>query len=546
MEKSTIKKITIIISIVGLLFASSCSLFTGFLNLVGNSEPVPPPTVTPTPQPLLEVETGEALTTIQNGFSAVYTRVLPAVVNIRVVQYGVQNTAPDIWNFPFPFPFHFPFQMPDRGTPSNRSAIGSGFVWDEAGYIVTNNHVIEGADEITVTLADGTSLAGTLVGADRDSDLAVLKIEYPEGKLQPIQIADSTQVQVGQLVAAIGNPFGLQGSMTVGIISALGRSLPVSSQDSPGISFTIPDVIQVDAPINPGNSGGVLVDMDARLVGVPTAIESPSGANAGIGFVVPSVIVQNVVPKLIENGYYEHPWIGISGTTLTSDMAEEAGLPREQHGVLIVEVIPDSPAEKAGLLGSGENQVGDIIIQIDSQPTLDFEDLTTYMARHTNTGETITLTILRDGETQILDLELGIRPSSPSPRAEREQPVRSGDVWLGISGVEVTPGILQAMDLEPGLTGILIQQVILNSPADQAGLQGSSTAAEINGEQILVGGDIILTVDGHQVRDMESLNAELDKHKLGDQIILTILRGGKQIHLKVVLGENPRSSVSGQ
>jgi S1-C subfamily serine protease len=193
--------------------------------------------------------------------------------------------------------------------------------------------------------------------------------------------------------------------MTTGVISALGRSLPIGTMGLQGSSYSIPDVIQTDAPINPGNSGGVLVDMNAMLIGVPTAIESPSGVYAGIGFVVPSAIVQKVVPVLIENGIYEHPWIGISGTTLISDMAQNMDFARDQRGVLVIDVIPGSPAEEAGLIGSDrlvtidEREIrlgGDVIVQIDSQPTKDFEDLTAYLARYTAPGQTVTLTVLRD------------------------------------------------------------------------------------------------------------------------------------------------------
>ena len=216
------------------------------------------------------------------------------------------------------FPF---FNLPQGQQPQQQyqSALGSGFVWDQNGDIVTNNHVVSGADKIEVTFSDGTIVPATLVGADPDSDLAVIKVDVPADKLHPVQLGDSSAVKVGQLAIAIGNPFGLEGTMTTGIISAVGRSLPAN--DNSTQSYTIPDVIQTDAPINPGNSGGVLVDVQGQVLGVTSAIESPVRASAGVGFAIPSAIVNNVVPALIKDGKYVHSWLGISGTTLVPDLA---------------------------------------------------------------------------------------------------------------------------------------------------------------------------------------------------------------------------------
>ncbi|MGD9091837.1 MAG: trypsin-like peptidase domain-containing protein [Anaerolineales bacterium] len=379
----------------------SCGLLGSLANQTGNPIPTAIPTTRKILVPTIGLESRGAFEAIQAGFSGVYARVLPSVVNIQVRQKVEQLKMPDTGDLPFPF--HF--RAPENGGEYQRYGTGSGFVWDQDGHIVTNYHVVDNADEIIVTFHDGTSVDGEVIGADRDSDLAVVKVDYPKNLLQSIQLTDSTQVQVGQLVAAIGNPFGLQGTMTTGVISALGRSLPIGTMGLQGSSYSIPDVIQTDAPINPGNSGGVLVDMNAMLIGVPTAIESPSGVYAGIGFVVPSAIVQKVVPVLIENGIYEHPWIGISGTTLISDMAQNMDFARDQRGVLVIDVIPGSPAEEAGLIGSDrlvtidEREIrlgGDVIVQIDSQPTKDFEDLIAYLARYTAPGQTVTLTVLRD------------------------------------------------------------------------------------------------------------------------------------------------------
>jgi 2-alkenal reductase len=225
---------------------------------------------------------------LQESYLAVYTKVAPSVVNIQVAKKAESGffNFPQLPNSPSETP------NPNKSPQQRQYGLASGFVWDKEGHIVTNYHVVHNADEITVTFNDGTSLDGEGIGTDPDSDLAAIKVDQSPVDLLPVELSDSTQVEVGQLAIAIGNPFGLQGTMTTGIISGLGRSLPVQANSSQAACYTIPDVIQTDAAINPGNSGGVLVDIDGRLIGVPTAIESPVRANAGIGFVIPSVIVQ--------------------------------------------------------------------------------------------------------------------------------------------------------------------------------------------------------------------------------------------------------------
>jgi serine protease Do len=247
----------------------------------------------------------------------------------------------------------------------------------------------------------------------------VIKVDVPADELQPVEVADSTEIGVGQLAVAIGNPYGLEGTMTVGFVSALGRSLAVDAYSTTG-TYTIPDIIQTDAPINPGNSGGVLLDDEGQLIGVPTAIESTTGTNSGIGFAVPSAIVQKVVPALIDEGAVEYSWLGITGTTLTADLAEAMGLDRDQRGALVIEVTGGGPAEKAGLHGSGRQvdldgeQVevgGDVIVAIDDQPVSEFDDLVSYLVGRTNVGDEISLTILRDGKEQVIEVTLASRPA---------------------------------------------------------------------------------------------------------------------------------------
>jgi serine protease Do len=372
--------------------------------------------------------------------------------------------------------------------------------------------------------------------------------------LQPVQVADSTQVKVGELAVAIGNPFGLEGTMTLGIVSALGRSLPTESATTQGTTYTIPDVIQTDAPINPGNSGGVLVDDQGRVIGVTAAIESPVQANAGIGFAIPSAIVQKVVPVLIRDGQYAHPYIGISGTSLTSELAGAMDLEASQRGVLVVDVTSGSPAEKAGLRGS-DNQVdiegqqvrvgGDVIVAVDGSPDGDrqtvneFGDLVTYLARHTEVGQTITLTILRDGKEQTVDLTLAARPQSETAQPQGQT---AGGAYLGIVGLTVTPAIAEEMNLSSDQAGVLVQEVQPDSAADQAGLRAGDRSVTVDGQEILVGGDIIVALDGQTVSSIENLRAALQRYEPGQQATLTLLRDGNEIKVDVSLGERPTTT----
>ena len=284
----------------------------------------------------------DAVAALEGAFEQVYIQVNPSVVNIQISQTvdTTSLTLPEIPGFP-------QLQIPEE--PQTQQALGSGFVWDTLGHIVTNNHVVEGAEKISVTFYDGTTVPAEIVGTDPDSDLAVIKVDVPTDQLHPVQVADSTQVKVGELVIAIGNPFGLEGTMTMGIISALGRTLPAQSASVEGRYYSIPDIIQTDAPINPGNSGGVLVDDTGQVIGVTAAIESAVQSSAGIGFVIPSQIVQKVVPALIETGHYDQPWIGISGTSMVPELATAMGLDTDQRGALVVDVTADGPADKAGL-----------------------------------------------------------------------------------------------------------------------------------------------------------------------------------------------------
>jgi S1-C subfamily serine protease len=340
---------------------------------------------------------------LEDQIVKVYESVGMGVVNITNRSYS------------YDFFFH---PVPQEGT-------GSGIVYDKEGHIVTNYHVIEAADELYVTLPDETAVPAEVVGADPSNDLAVLKVDVSPQNLQPVPFGESGSLRVGQFVVAIGNPFGFERTLTVGVVSALGRVI-----ESPDERF-IGEIIQTDAAINPGNSGGPLLDLEGRIIGVNTAIVSPSQASAGIGFAVPVDTVRRVVPELIARGYYPHPWLGLtymwSLTPERADILREVGMevPVEE-GVLIIEISRDSPAAKAGLLG-GRQQVrlgravllvgGDILTAIDGQPIATGRepiatgrDLIRYLDTQTTVDQTIEVTIWREGKQLTVPIALTERP----------------------------------------------------------------------------------------------------------------------------------------
>jgi S1-C subfamily serine protease len=490
------------------------------------------------------------LAAYQSTLVNIYEQVNPSVVNIQVSKSAVPNASgsPEFPFFESPDNPELPGipNIPESPSPFGQG-LGSGFVWDEQGNIITNNHVVAGADEIEVTFADGTVVPAELIGADPDSDLAVIHVDLPSQQLIPVEVADSNQLRVGQLAIAIGNPFGLDGTMTVGIISALGRSLPASDNLSAGPVYRIPDVIQTDAPINPGNSGGVLLNDRGQVIGVTAAIESPVRANAGIGFVIPTAIVSRVVPQLISEGFYAHPYLGISGVSLYPDLAEAMKLEPQQKGALVGDVVADGPADKAGISGSSQQvtidgfdiQVGgDVITAIDDQIINNMDDLIAFLSANTEVGQSVTLTVLRDGEEQQIEVNLEARPDNGNQIASLPEATR-GRAWLGIMGLSLTPDIAEEMDLSGDQGGVLIEQVQSGSPADQAGLQGSFTPVTIDGQEILIGGDVITAVDGTSVASVPELGELLQVAGIGEEVNLTVIRDGKEISVTVTLAEQP-------
>jgi len=332
------------------------------------------------------VELGEE----QSVLVDLYARTNPSVVNITI--YGEQNG-----------------QVVPLGQ-------GSGFVNDQDGHIVTNAHVVDSADQVEVTFSDGTILSAVIVGEDLNSDLAVVKVDQLPVSIDPLPLGAMRDLAVGQTVVAIGNPFGLEGTLTRGIISALGRNIPALTP------FSIPQSIQTDAAINPGNSGGPLLNLEGEVIGVNAQIETDgtSRSNSGVGFAIPVSIVKLVVPDLKEHGEYEWSWLGVRGGNLTPAMVE-AGELSVNKGAYISDVTPDGPAATAGLQGAADTVSldgrivpvgGDVIIAADDASIRSFDDLLIFIALNTRPGQEVTLTLLRAGETQDIVVRLDERPES--------------------------------------------------------------------------------------------------------------------------------------
>jgi S1-C subfamily serine protease len=364
------------------------------------------PTVAPTEVPALSTVApppvepmpgeAEALNLLEAQVIAIYEAVAPAVVNVTNRGY-----AYDFFMRP----------VPQEGS-------GTGFLIDKEGHIITNYHVIENAEELLVTLANGQVYEATLVGEDPASDLAVIDIEPSEDLPEPVVLADSDKLRVGQFVVAIGNPFGLEETLTIGVISALGRVI-----QSPEDSGFIGEAIQTDAAINPGNSGGPLIDLRGHVIGVNSQIISPSRASAGVGFAVSANTVKRVAPELISRGYYPHPWLGTQMLPLTPALAKtfreaQMKVPVDA-GLLVLEAVSGAPADQAGIRGGqrlvqvGRYQIpldGDIIVAINSEPVKNFEQLTVYLETKTRVGDTVEVSIIRDGQEQTASVTLSERP----------------------------------------------------------------------------------------------------------------------------------------
>lgn len=415
----------------------------------------------------------------------------------------------------------------DEREPQLTYGSGTGFVWDKEGHIVTNNHVIENAVEVTITYSDGIVRDAKVIGADPDSDLAVLEVENPKTDLIPVTMGDSAALKPGELAAAIGNPLGQTGTMTQGIISALGRSYAVGQNDGNG-NYTIPDVIQTDASINPGNSGGVLINVDGEVVGVVMAFSSYSYSSAGIGYAIPSNLVKRVIPALIENGEYLHPWIGFSGIALTPEINELLELDHDQRGAYIQTIQPNSPAQQAGIRGGDEDMEvakgsyirvgGDIITKINERDVKGMDDIIAYLSSNTSIGDTITLHLIREGKEMDVDLTLAARPTQAQRAAgaagsQEEEPVEGQEGGKASLGVYISD--------QSDIDGVLVNTVMDDSAAADAGMEE---------------GDIIISFDGVEVTSVAELKGEIDKHLPGERVTVTVEREGETIDLRLTLG----------
>ena len=410
------------------------------------------------------------------SFADLAEELSPAVVNISTSQTVTAPERPRGPQLPENSPFRelFPDLFGEDGSPQRRgprkaSSLGSGFVISADGYIVTNNHVIDGADEIKANFADGTSLDATLIGTDPKTDIALLKVA-PDAALTFVNFGDSDAARVGAWVLAIGNPFGLGGSVSAGIISARNRNINAGPYD---------DFIQTDAAINRGNSGGPLFNMDGEVIGVNTAIISPSGGSIGIGFSVPSAIASKVVRQLQEYGSTRRGWLGVQIQTVTPELAEGLKL-EEPSGALVTGVVEDGPAAASGL------EVGDVILRFDGKDVTEMRDLPRMVAE-TDVGKAVRVVVWRKGESRTLKVTLGL--------LEEEQPVLNASVEsaapeaeearvLGLSLGPVTPKRREAFGIEDSVEGVLVTEVDPDGPAAEKGLSPGDVIVEVSLEPV--------------------------------------------------------------
>ncbi len=334
-------------------------------------------------QPQAQLHVPDPITENERFFASIYSRVSPSVVSISVTGTSQGGSF---------------------------SASGTGFVIDQQGHIVTNNHVVDGADKdgIQVNFLDGSIVRGQVVGLDPDSDLAVLKVDMPAERLTPVQLGNSDSLFIGETTLAIGSPFGQRWTLTSGIISALDRTITGLT------NFSVGAVIQTDAAINPGNSGGPLLNLQGEVIGVNSQILSESRSNSGVGFAIPSNLVKRVANELIANGQVNYSYLGISSISdergVTIDMIEAYNLPNNLRGVVISDIVPNGPADNAGIRGATNRSV-DVITAIDNVPVSGMSSLVSYLANYTQPGQTVNLTVYRDGQSVNIPLVLGERPS---------------------------------------------------------------------------------------------------------------------------------------
>jgi len=449
------------------------------------------PTPVAAPSPLGTAERA-ALPTVPS-YSAVVDRVSPAVVTVRVEKHDEAAAA-------VPEPFEPYFGPPFRGAPRSRrqSGLGSGVVIRGDGYILTNHHVISGAEKIRVDLADGRSLPARVVGSDEPSDLAVLRVDA--AGLPTVVYGDSDQARVGDVVLAFGNPLGVGQTVTMGIVSAKGRATGVGDG-------SYEDFLQTDAPINQGNSGGALVNLQGELLGINAQIVSPSGGNIGLGFAIPSSMARAVADQLIADGVVHRSKLGVTVQRLTPELAESLGMP-QARGALVSGVEPDSPAARSGL------REGDVVTELDGRPVTDANALRNQVASLApNTA--ITLAVRRDGSTttvsaRLVEREPDIARVSRPGTADEDRTAN-----LGITVTPLTPRVASQLDLPRSETGLVVMEVDPSGAAADAGLQP---------------GDVVKRVNGREVRTVPDLRSALESRRDAPALFL-VTRNGASLFL---------------
>jgi serine protease Do len=428
------------------------------------------------------------------SFADLAEAVLPAVVNISTTQTITANSG-DVQDFEDLFRDFFDKQNPNRREGPRRStSLGSGFIIDPTGYIVTNNHVVSDAEEVTVRLHDDTNLKAEIVGRDEKTDLALLKVEARK-PLPFVKWGDSDAIRIGDWVVAIGNPFGLGGSVTAGIVSARQREINAGPYD---------DFIQTDASINKGNSGGPMFNMSGEVIGINTAIFSPSGGSVGIGFAVPSALARNVIEQIRQFGHTRRGWLGVNIQTVTDELAEGLKLPRPS-GALVSNVADGSPAADAGI------EKGDVILKFDGRDIGEMRRLPRIVA-DTPIDKTVDVVLWRDGREQRVKVKIGelneaevaALPEQPETQAPEAAKVEA----LGMSLAEVTPELRQQFQLDESAAGVLVIGVAEGSPASEKGLQA---------------GDVVVEVDQKEVATPSDVQAQIAAARKANQRVVTFL-----------------------
>ena len=447
------------------------------------------------------------------SFADLAERLLPAVVNISSTQVTRERSqrGPEIPQFPPGSPFEdwfreFLERNRPESTPRRVSSLGSGFIIDPAGYIVTNNHVIEEADEITVILQDDTNLKATIVGRDKKTDLALLKVETDK-PLTAVEWGDSNKSRVGDWVVAIGNPFGLGGTVTAGIISARARDINSGPYD---------DYLQTDASINRGNSGGPMFNLEGKVIGVNTAIFSPSGGSVGIGFAVPSALAKTVVDQLRKHGRTRRGWLGVRIQTVTEEIAESLGLDKTR-GALVAGVSDGGPAKNSGI------EAGDVILRFDDKEVSDMRKLPRIVAE-TPIDKTVEVELWRKGEKKVIDVTIGELKEEITVKAEVQgKDSGQGTVsMLGLTLSAITPKLRERFKLDDETKGIIVTRVKNDSVAKKKGIRKGDIILEVSQDKVETPGDVKSVVEKARSANRKSVLLLIERQNDQRFVVLPI------------------------